>query len=243
MKILKVALLFFGWVPISNAQTPAPPQAYVTDQAGVMEAQDRQQLEAVLTDLERKTGAEVAVVTLPSLEGRVIEDAAVRLFQAWKIGKKGQDNGILFLVAPNERKMRIEVGYGLEGILPDAKAGRLLDQYVVPAFRDGQMSRGIMYGGLAIAQIIAGDKGVTLAAEPLPKDQAPMRSLTKGEMVFVFILIIFLIYFAIRHPLLFLFLIRGTGRGGGWSGGGFGGGGFGGFGGGGSGGGGASRGW
>ena len=207
-----------------------------------MDRQDRQNLEAVLTDLERKTGAEIAVVTVGSLEGQVIEEAAVRLYQTWKIGKKGQDNGMLFLISPTERKMRVEVGYGLEGLFPDAKTGRLLDQYVVPAFREGQMSRGIMFGGLALAQAIAQDKGVVLAMEALPGDPRPMRPLTKSEIFFAVIFIILIIYLAIRHPILFLLLISRTGRGGGWSGGGFGGGG-GGFGGGGSGGGGASRGW
>src|SRR2546430_4392626 len=90
------------------------PQGYVTDAAGVLDPSSKAQLESHLAEFERQTSNEIAVATVPSLEGETIETYAVELFKRWGVGKKGKDNGILLLVAPNDRKVRIEVGYGLE---------------------------------------------------------------------------------------------------------------------------------
>lgn len=235
-------LFALGFFPaLAIAALPERPAGHVTDQAQVLNDSTERQVEMILTDLEQKTSAEVAVVTVTSLEGGTVDDVANRLFESWKIGKKGQDNGVLFLIAPTERKMRIEVGYGLEGLITDAKAGRLLDEIVLPSFRQGQLSHGVAMGAFAIAQIIAQDKGVQLTGGAPPRSQAK-RPASMLEKIFGFLFLILIAMVFIRHPFLFLLLMSGRG-GGGWSGGGFGGGGFGGFGGGGSGGGGASRGW
>src|SRR5205814_7168110 len=121
----------FTLIPTIASALPPKPSSYVSDFAGVIDAQTRQQLESVLAELEQKTSAEVAVVTVRGLEGRDIEGYANDLFTAWGIGKKGKDNGVLFLISPQDRKMRIEVGYGLEGILPDGAVGRIRDTYVL----------------------------------------------------------------------------------------------------------------
>lgn len=214
------------------------PARLVNDHARVLNHAQMTSLEGLLIDLERKTGAQVAVLILPSLEGGEISDFASRLYEKWGIGQKGKDNGVLLLVALKDRKVRVEVGYGLEGILPDAKTGRILDRVVVPAFRKNRYAEGVIGGAYAIAQIIAEDAGVRLTGgQPVRVETRERRRSPLLSLIFLIIFIPLLI----RHPFLALFLLSGM-RGGGFSGGGFGGG-FGGFGGGLSGGGGASRGW
>jgi len=233
----------------------AKPSGYVTDQAKVLSNSERSRLETLLHDLEQKTTVQIAVVTLPSLEGGEINDFANRLFEHWGIGQKGKDNGILFLTAVQDRRLRIEVGYGLEGILPDSRVGRIRDNSILPLFRQGRLNDGLIQGTLALAQIVAADAGVQLANSPTPR-QAPKRR-DDNPLRFIFLLIAAVIFLAIfrRNPLLALLLLSGGRRhhrhsrfggggfGGGFGGGGFGGGGFGGFGGGMSGGGGASGRW
>lgn len=240
-----VFLFSFVLVPFAWGALPERPSGFVTDEARVLDGGTRGQLESVLRDLESKTSAEVAVVTVSSLDGNEIEDYAVSLFERWGIGKKGKDNGVLFLVAPKDRRMRIEVGYGLEGVIPDALAGQIRDQAVLPLFKSGDLKGGIVTGALTIAQIIAKDANVTLSGAP-SHSRRPVRrkKVSLFERVVGLIFFIIMIPVVIRHPWLLFFLLSG-GRGGGFGGGGFGGGsgGFGGFGGGLSGGGGASGSW
>ena len=213
------------------------PTGFVDDFARAMSRQSIDQLETVLSDLERKTGAEVAVVTVETVEGAGIEQAAVDLFKEWGIGKRGQDNGALILCAVQDRKVRIEVGYGLEPILPDAKCGRIIREQMVPYFKAGDLSTGLVAGGLAVAQIIAEHAGVTLMSGGVAPATLPVTTSRSEELWFLIFFVLFMLFLLSRG-----FFIGGTGGWGGDSGGGFGGG-FGGFGGGGSGGGGASGGW
>jgi len=215
------------------------PARLVSDYAGVLSRAQASSLEGLLLDLERKTGAQVAVVILPSLEGGQIDDFANHLYERWGIGKKGKDNGALLLVALKDRKVRIEVGYGLEGILPDARAGRIADKAILPAFRQNRYAEGVIGGAYAVAQSIAEDAGVELTGVR-PVARVASRGPRASPLLGLLLLVIF-IPLMIRHPFLAILLLSG-GRGGGFSGGGFGGG-FGGFGGGLSGGGGASRSW
>ncbi len=219
------------------------PTGYVSDFAGVMQPSDRAVVEKVLTELEQKTGVQVAVVTLRSLEGGQVDDFANRLFARWGVGQKGKNNGLLLLGAMQEgrgNRLRVEVGYGLEGTLPDAAAGRILDTFVVPGWTQGQYGSAMANGAVALAQRIASDRGVALSGAPTPT-QAPAKE--RGLSWFHIILLLLFIPVVIRHPWILLFMLNGGGgsRGGGGFGGGGGGGGFGGFGGGMSGGGGASR--
>ena len=225
------------------------PTGYVNDFAGVIEPETKSKLEGLMASFEKSTGNEVAVVTLSSLDGEPVENVAVELFKQWGIGKKGQDNGILFVIAPNEKRMRIEVGYGLEGTINDALAGRILDQAVVPRFREGVMSGGIAAGSLAIVGVISKKEELGFDVEnaygagaaqlaPVIKEKKSSPLSIVGKIIFFLIMV----YLFIRHPWLFLIFLSGMGRGGRVGGSGFSGG-FGGFGGGLSGGGGASRGW
>lgn len=232
-------------MPLSASAALPSPVGYVNDFANIIDSQTKPHLESLLSSFERETGNEVSVVTLPTLDGRTIEDLAVDLYKSWGIGKKGKDNGVLFLIAPNERKMRIEVGYGLEGVLNDALAGRILDENVLPLFKAGDLNSGIVSGTVALVKTIASKEGITFDAEAafggsLSYTHASKKKSNPFSVALKVLFFILMVYLFIRHPWLFLLLISSGGRGGG--GGGFGGG-FGGFGGGFSGGGGASRSW
>src|SRR5581483_7671942 len=139
------------------------PQGYVSDFAGVIDAGSRQQLEAYCGMVERSTGAQMAFVTIPSLEGEPIEDVANTLFRAWGVGKKGKDEGILLLLSIGDRRSRLEVGYGLEPILPDALDGSILRE-MRPALRQGHYGEAVMAAAATVGNAIAAAKHVTLTA-------------------------------------------------------------------------------
>jgi uncharacterized protein len=119
---------------------------WVSDETRGLRVETVSRINSAINDLERSTGAEMAVVVIRSLDGISIEDAAARLFDRWGIGKKGRDNGLLLLWSINDRRVRVEVGYGLEGVLPDSKAGAILDKYVIPKFKEGEFDTGIIDG-------------------------------------------------------------------------------------------------
>lgn len=143
----------------------------VNDFAALLAPSQRQTLEAQLADLERDTSAEVALVTMLTLGDRPIENYATTLFNAWGIGKKDRDNGVLVLVAVRDRTMRIEVGYGLEGILPDGLAGAVMRDTFLPRFRDGDYATGVLDGMARVIEIVrrhetlTADQRAALAAE------------------------------------------------------------------------------
>jgi uncharacterized protein len=157
-RIFAGVMLAFGLAALccqaAVAQEFPQPQGYVNDFAGIMTLADRNSLEAALIALEQETGAEVVVVTVADMSGTYIEDYAVQLFEAWGIGKQKQDNGVLFITAVAEHAVRIEVGYGLEAIITDGRAGRILDEKVLPSFREGNYSNGIVQGTKAIEEYV-----------------------------------------------------------------------------------------
>ncbi|MGH7496579.1 MAG: TPM domain-containing protein [bacterium] len=240
------ALLLAGATPICAQEFPQP-LGYVNDYAGVIEDETETRLTNLCREVEEKTGTQLAVVTVNTVGDYDYADYANRLFEKWGIGKKGKDNGVLFFLTMDERKVRIEVGYGLEGILPDITVGRILDNYVIIEFRRGNYSAGMLAGTQAIAGVIAKDAGVEITGAVTPRfNRSESRRRQKG---LPWPLLLLLLFFLMRGSRWFwpMILMGGGGRrnrdhwrGGGW-GGGFGGGGFGGFGGGGSGGGGAGR--
>ncbi|HEV2276160.1 MAG TPA: TPM domain-containing protein [Acidobacteriaceae bacterium] len=232
---------------------PAPSN-YVNDFAGVLSPATRQSLDDLCAEVDRKAHAQIAVVTIKSLEGEPIENFATALEEKWKVGPKGSDRGLLVILATDDRKWRIEVGYGLEGILPDGKVG-VIGRAMVPYLREGDYDQAVSLAVNQVAQTIAADAGVTLNAGPPRGPPQPQgRPLTGGQLLMLlgfFFVVIFLLS-RLGGSGLLGFLIGmffgggwgGGGRrgGGGWGGDG-GGGGFGGFGGGSSGGGGASGDW
>lgn len=211
------------------------PQGSVNDWAGVFTPEQKTELEGRIAAVRQASGAQLAVVALKSLQGGEIDDFAVKLFAQWGIGEKGKDNGVLLLAAIDDHKMRIEVGYGLEGVLNDAKCGRIQDDYIVPRFKEGNYAQGLLDGADALLKVMGG--------EALP--EAAATTAEGGALGGILFLILFVTIFV----LIVRSAIRGSkGKGGGWTRGGGGGGfssggGGGGFGGGHSGGGGASRGW
>jgi len=240
------------------------PTGYVTDLAGVIGTDKTAKLEALCTELEQKTGAQMAIVTVRSLDGESVEYYAVDLFKQLGIGSKKDNRGVLLLVAPNDRKYRIEVGYGLEPIINDARAGDA-GRAMVPFLRQGNYGSAIETSAWQLAKYIADDSNVTLSGQP-PVRRFSHRSNGGGISIFWVIAgLIFLFSFLGRasggrlggggNGLLWFLLgmMANSGRrsGSNWGGGGFGGGsggwggggGFGGFGGGSSGGGGASGSW
>lgn len=246
MKILLILIICaVNLIRVSYAEPldSLKPTGYVSDFAGVIDPVSSQRINGLINEIEKKTSAEVAVVTIRNLEGGSVEDYAVRLFKKWGIGKKGKDNGVLLLAVIEDRKVRIEVGYGFEGIIPDGLAGEILDKYVIPYFRQNDYSRGLLLGTFAIAAIIAKDANVEISGLSVTPATNEPQKLSLFGLLFRFILFIILLLVFIRHPFLFLFFLgMSGGRGRGFGGGGFSGG-FGGFGGGMSGGGGASRSW
>ena len=259
---LLVALLAVGWLGLSGAtaaQTSGEPAfpaltGRVVDQARLLSPEAETALTAKLEALERDTSDQLVVVTVDSLQDREIEEYGYQLGRAWGIGQADDDNGVLLIVAPEERKVRIEVGYGLEPVLTDALSALIIHNEILPSFREGYFERGILQGVDAIEAQLRLDPAeaqARAAAAVAPKADVPI-----GPMVMIAI-IFFLLFTSVIGglarggrgrrgsgvgPILIWAAseaMRGSGRGGGssWGGGGFGGGG------GGFGGGGASGGW
>ena len=236
---------------------PVQPFNHVVDIAGIINDDIEANLNKYLLELEQKTTAQMIVLTINSLEGESLEDFSLKVaHEKWRLGQKDKDNGVLLLVALQDRKYRFEIGYGLEGILPDSLTGSIGRDYLVPYFKNGDYSTGIFTAALAVINEIASNSGVEITGmpklknRPYPSDAIERRKPNVLSIILTILFFIGLIYLFIRHPrlLLFLFMINmmGGGRRSGWGGGGgFGGGGgsFGGGGGGGFGGGGASGRW
>jgi uncharacterized protein len=235
------------------------PRGYVNDFAGAMDARSAEALEAYCGNVEKATGAQMAIVLVKSLEGDPIEDVANRLYRQWGIGKKGKDEGILLMLAIQDHKQRAEVGYGLEPIIPDGYAGGVL-RGIRPILRQGNYGGALLAAAEQFGSRIAESKGVAIPNAPqAPRDTGGGAPSFPIGLIFFGIIVLIMIVRGLTGGggggftgfLTGMFLGNLMGRGGGgggWSGGGFGGGGgggggFGGFGGGDSGGGGASGDW
>ena len=242
-----MSLLFF-FLPAAlwdaRASFP-PPRGLLNDFAHVVSGEKQARIDSLLREILTKTGTAVVVVTLPDVGGDDPDMAANELYRAWGIGKKGEDKGVLIFLALEERRIRIETGYGVEGILPDRLVGEILDQHVVPLLKKGDYGGALFNGALAVGQVIARDSGVTLTGQAPTKD-FPRK---KKENIPISLLVAFIVvYLLLRYFLGGGRRIERGGFGGfgggfGGFGGGLGGGGFGGFGGGLSGGGGIGRGF
>ncbi len=132
------------------------PQGPVSDWAGVFTPEQKAALVSRISALKAANGAELAVVAIPSMKGGEIDDFAVNLFAQWGIGEKGKDNGVLLLAAIEDRKMRIEVGYGMEGVLTDAGTGRIQDEYILPHFKEGHFAQGLSDGADVLLNVMGG---------------------------------------------------------------------------------------
>lgn len=251
MKLKLNLILFFLFIIITKIFALNLPEFndWIVDDANIISQNVKTQLKNYIIELEQKTSAEFAIVTIKSLENYPIEDYSIKLAEKWKVGKKGKDNGLILLVAPNEKKIRIEVGYGLEGILPDGLIGTIIRQNILPEFKKENYEAGITSGALALIGIIAKNNNVTITGVPENyyntgkyKSSSPTSDLIS---LLIFTVICFIIIFFntrnfYRRPRSPFSGGFSSGFGGGGS---FGGGSFGGVGGGGFGGGGASGSW
>ncbi|MBI5642680.1 MAG: TPM domain-containing protein [Deltaproteobacteria bacterium] len=235
----------------SEPEPPASPGDYVVDLAGVLDGKTKSGLSALLRELEEKTTAQVVVLTVKNLQGESIEGFSISMVEKWKLGQKGKDNGALIAISLDDRKYRFEVGYGLEGALPDSLSGSIGREYLVPNFKRGDYATGISLASIEIARLIAKSHGVEL--DGLKTARAGRKGTSGKKLIMLVLVFIILGLFSILSGKASMVRGRGgRGHGGGWYGGGFGGFGGGGFGGGGGGfgggggsfgGGGASGGW
>jgi uncharacterized protein len=171
---LAVALLglLFGGLAVAATNFPAL-TGRIVDQANVLSADTRNALEPKLADLETKSGIQLVVATVASLEGQEIEPYANELFRTWKLGEKAKNNGVLLLVAPNERRVRIEVGYGLEGTLTDALSKVVIANAIAPRFKTGDFSGGVSRGVDDIITILTTDSSEWQQRPALRVDSEP----------------------------------------------------------------------
>ncbi len=253
---LLLTFILFIWLLLSfpshgEAAIPKPSnEFFVNDFAQVIDTTDEQAIQLAAVQLQEATTAQVVVVTVDSLQGEPLEDYAYQLFKQWGIGTAQHNNGVLILVSVGDRQSRIEVGYGLEGVLPDGKTGRIQDVYMIPYFKENDYSSGIRNGFLAVVQEVYVEYGIDPGDLEMPGRAVTTESNNANMVLFIIIIIILLIdWIFLRGRITRFFLMasmysrRGGGhfRGGGGShrggGGGFSGGG------GRSGGGGSSRGW
>jgi uncharacterized protein len=170
-------LISIFWVPhLAALEVPAL-KGRVNDYAGMLSAATRQQLEDVLSRLEKTDSTQIVVLTIPSLGGEVLEEFSIKVAEEWKIGQKGFDNGAILLVAKKDRKLRIEVGYGLEGSLTDLTAGRIIRNVIVPQLKAGKFDQGIIDGVQAMIGVVRGEYQVPekspFARGPKKKDSSP----------------------------------------------------------------------
>lgn len=227
---IALAFVFAFAAPAVSAPSFPPLTGRVVDDAHILSEGTKEQITQKLEDLENRTTRQLVVVTLPSLQGYEIEDYGYQLGRAWGIGQKKLNNGVLFIIAPNERKVRIEVGYGLEPILTDALSNVILQERVLPRFRRGDMEGGIVAGTDAIVEQL-------LLDAPAAKARAAEAEKRASEPQFnpFLLLVIFFIVFSIfgrifgrrrsaMGALPWIILGSGMSRGGSWGGGGFGGG-------------------
>jgi uncharacterized protein len=238
------ALTLAAAQPVSQLR----PVGYVNDFAHVLDPNTIAQLESTCQQVDQKAHAQIAVVTIQSLDGSDIESYAVDLFKQWGIGSKASNRGVLVLLATQDRHYRIEVGYGLEPILPDGKVGGI-GREAVPLLKQGDYNGAVLLMTSRVAEVIAQDAGIQLAGPRPPEPDTGSDEPDQGHpfslISILAVIVIILIVTGLGRLLLgAIFLGGGSG---GWGGGGFGGGGsgggFGGFGGGSSGGGGASGSW
>ncbi len=220
-RVLLFSMLLTVMFPLSLSALDIPElKGRVNDYAGMISEQTERLIDAELQTLEQEESTQIVVLTIPSLDGEVLEEFSMRVVESWKIGQKNLDNGALLLVSRDDRKLRIETGYGLEGRLTDLRSGRIIDIIIVPLFAQGRTDEGFLAG---IDAMIAAVKGEYSAAD------APPSGDDSGGSLFPVLIILLLIFYYYRQvprngrgsgPVIF------GGGPGGFSGGSFGGGGF-----------------
>ncbi len=186
------------------------PEGYINDYAGILDASTKSELEILVSSVESSTSAEIAVAVVNDAQGLTVQQYANLLFEDWGVGKAGQDNGILLLVAIDDRELWMEVGYGLEGVITDLEAGVIVDEIILPFFKEGEFSMGIYYGIAAVANKIYAESGMAgldstnlKSVDSFSLQAAPAAVSTGGPNLF---LIVCLPFFGI----IFIIIILGA---------------------------------
>jgi len=189
MKSFLIVLFSFCAIPsiVAQPKVPAHGGVWVHDETGVLSASAKAQLENLLQAHRDSTSSQIAVLIIPSLEGSDIDGYAVKVFEDWKLGQAKKDNGVLFLVAMQEKQIRIEVGFGLEGVLTDAMSSRINRNEVAPYFKEGNYEGGIQAGVVAIIKTIA---GTYINENPTPQRKRSKRSPISSIIFIIIILIV-----------------------------------------------------
>lgn len=186
-------------LPCAASAAVDQPRSHVEDQAGVLDPAAASTLSAMLQDLEHKTGAQFVILTVPSTRGVPIEQFALERAERWGLGHRGKDDGLLFVIAVEDRKYRFETGYGLEQILPDSLLGGIGRKYLVPRFRQGDYAGGITGAASAIARIIAEKEGTAIEDAPQAESTERSRGFPIGPFLFFVLACIVLIFLARSH--------------------------------------------
>ena len=164
--LLSAAVMLLAAAAIAPAAEVPYLTGRVVDDAELLSAPAHERVGNLLREQETRTGNQIVVLTVPALDGDRIEEFALKVFDTWKLGRKDRDNGVLLVIVPRERKMRVEVGYGLEGILTDAAASRILQNVMAPHFKAGEFDAGVEQGVMAIVAHLEGRGAPAVAAEP-----------------------------------------------------------------------------
>jgi uncharacterized protein len=202
LNILSVLLFIFCLsciIPAYALSIPEKPQNYVNDYAGILSENAKAELESRLFGFEKETSNQVVVATFQSLEGEVLEDFSIRLAEKWKIGQAKNDNGVILLIFKEDRAVRIEVGYGLEGALPDALCAQIIRQVIVPAFRQGDFDGGVRK---AVEAIILATKGEYQAGS----SEIRIEAWVQKYKVLIFFAVVFYLIFSIATYFIIFFL-------------------------------------
>lgn len=189
LKRLSFGLLgFFLLMPVASAELviPTMPDTYVLDEAEILSDAAQMELEYQLSNFEAQTSTQVVVVTLPDLQGYPIEEVALTIGREWGVGQEAFDNGVVFLVAPNEQEVRIEVGRGLEGILPDSKAFLIIDEVAIPYFKVGDYDQGVAQSVYYILNVVH-NENFNLSELESPLDEDIIGSIAAFGMFFLWV--------------------------------------------------------
>lgn len=184
--VLALGLLFCIAPSLAALEVPQL-RGRINDNAAMLSAQSRTALESFLEQFEQTDSTQIVLLTIPSLDGEVLENFSLQVVEAWKIGQKGSDNGALLLISRDERKLRIEVGYGLEGSLTDLVSGRIISREIVPRFKEGNFDEGIRAGILAMVKAVRGEYSASAAAGDNREASDPFGLIFMLIFVFSFI--------------------------------------------------------
>ncbi len=177
---------------------PEKPSGYVNDYANLLSSPEKEKLKNILHDFEKETTNQIVIVTFNSLEGESLEDFSIHLAQKWKVGTKKNDNGIILLIFKKEHEVRIEVGYGLEGVLPDAKADQIIRHEIIPAFKEGDFDNGILNGVNAIIKTTKGEYSNTSSRESKENNYNMLPIIVFLYLIFPVLAFLFIIFLTVQ---------------------------------------------